>query len=93
MRVRKFIGLVRSASHFIVRECNLINAHNIKLQHPVVLHRSDFAFRFFCRLCATLVNILPPFSCYCLYMFRPNRPSSGVQVVVMKQSAADCKQM
>jgi hypothetical protein len=24
------------------------------------------------------------------YMFRPNRPSSGAQVVVMKESAAHC---
>jgi hypothetical protein len=28
--------------------------HNVKLQHPVALRRSDFTFRhFFCRLCAT----------------------------------------
>jgi hypothetical protein len=45
-----------------------------------------------CRLCATSVNILSSFSLYCChYMFRPNRPSSGVQVVVMKESAAHCE--
>jgi hypothetical protein len=46
----------------------------------------------FCRLRATSVNILSSFSLYsCHYMFRPNRPSSGVQVVVMKESAAHCE--
>jgi hypothetical protein len=43
----------------------------------------------FCRVCAMSVNIVSSFSLYC-YMFRPNRPSSGVQVVVMKKSAAHC---
>jgi hypothetical protein len=37
-----------------------------------------------------LVNILSLFSLYCHYIFRPNRPSSGVQVVVMEESAAHC---
>jgi hypothetical protein len=41
-----------------------------------------------CRLCATLVNIHS--SSLYQYMFWPNRPSSGVQVVVMKESAAHC---
>jgi hypothetical protein len=36
------------------------------------------------------VNILLTSSVYCHYMFRPNQPSSGVQVVVMKDSAAQC---
>jgi hypothetical protein len=27
---------------------------------------------------------------YCLYKFQPNRPSSGVQVVLVKDSAAHC---
>jgi hypothetical protein len=44
----------------------------------------------FCRLCATSVNILSSSSLYGRYMFRPNCPSSGVQAVVMKESAADC---
>jgi hypothetical protein len=39
---------------------------------------------FFCRLCAT------SFSLYCRYMFRPNRPSSDVQAVAMKDCAALC---
>jgi hypothetical protein len=52
--------------------------------------KSDFSFRFFCHLRATSVNILSSFSLYCHYMFQSNRPSSGVQVVVMKESATHC---
>jgi hypothetical protein len=44
----------------------------------------------FYRLCATSVNILSSSSLYCHYMFRPNRPSSGVHVVVMKVSTSHC---
>jgi hypothetical protein len=40
----------------------------------------------FCRLCASSVNILSPCSLCCHYMFRPNRPSSGVQIVVINDS-------
>jgi hypothetical protein len=65
---------------------------NIKLQHPVALCRSDVTFSFSRRLCATSINILSSFSLYCHhYMFRRNRrTSSGVQVVVMKETAARC---
>jgi hypothetical protein len=28
--------------------------HSVKLQHPVALHRCDFAFTFFCHLCANV---------------------------------------
>jgi hypothetical protein len=62
---------------------------NIKLQHPVALCRSDFAFCFFA-VCAMSVNILLSFSLYCYYMFQPNWPSAGVQIVVMNESAAHC---
>jgi hypothetical protein len=64
--------------------------NNIKLQHPVALRRSDFAFRFFCSLCATSANILSLFSLHCHYMFWSNWPSSDVQVVVTKETAAHC---
>jgi hypothetical protein len=37
------------------------------------------------------VNILSSFSLYCHDIFWPNRASSGVQVVVIKESAAHCK--
>jgi hypothetical protein len=37
---------------------------------------------------ATSVNILSSSYLYCHYMFRPNWPSSDVQVVVMKETAA-----
>jgi hypothetical protein len=43
----------------------------------------------FCRLCATSVKILS-FSLYCHNVFRSNQPSSDVQNVVMKESAAHC---
>lgn len=39
------------------------------------------------RLCATSVNILSS-SLYSHYLFRPSRPSSGVHVIVTKESAA-----
>jgi hypothetical protein len=39
----------------------LCEAHNIKLQHPVVLRRSDLHSTF-CHLCATSANILSSFS-------------------------------
>jgi hypothetical protein len=78
--------------HHILRVSLYLNTciYFIKLQHPLQLHRSDFVLRIFCRLCATSVNIFSSLSLYCDYMFRPNRPSSGVQVVTMKESAAHC---
>jgi hypothetical protein len=39
------------------------------------------------RKCDASVTVLSSFSLYCHYMFRPNRPSSGVQVIVIKKSA------
>jgi hypothetical protein len=46
--------------------------------------RSDFMFHF-CRLCAASSNV-HPFSLYChsQYMFRPNLPSTAVQVVYLR---------
>lgn len=62
--------------------------NNIKLQH--LLHCVDLTLgSTFCQLCAMSVNILSS-SLYCQYMFQPNQPSAGVQVVVMKESAAHC---
>jgi hypothetical protein len=47
----------------------------------------------FCRLCATSVTIHSFFFIflYWRYVFQPNRPSSVVQVVVIKEPAAHCK--
>jgi hypothetical protein len=59
----------------IVLNCSIL----LNCEHLIL--RSAF-------LCSTSINILPSFSLYCLYMFRPNRPPSGVQLVVMKESAA-----
>jgi hypothetical protein len=45
----------------------------------------------FCRLYATsLIFISPLLFILYYYMFRPNRPSWGVQVVAMKESTAYC---
>jgi hypothetical protein len=54
---------------------------------PQVMNKR-FCIPLFCSLCATSVNILSSLSLYCHYMFWPNRPSSEVQVVVMKEFAA-----
>jgi hypothetical protein len=43
-----------------------------------------------CRLCATSFTILSLYSFIGHYMFRPNWPSSGVQALVTKDSAAHC---
>jgi hypothetical protein len=43
------------------------------------------------RLCATSFSILSSYSSIGHYMFRPNWPSSGVQVVMGKDSVAHCK--
>jgi hypothetical protein len=48
------------------------------------------ACEFLCRLCATSFTILSSYSFIGHYMFRPNWPSSGVQVVMLKDSAARC---
>jgi hypothetical protein len=52
-----------------------MNDKNIILQHPVEQRGSGFAFLFL------------QSSLYCHYMFRPNRPSSGAQAVVIKEPA------
>jgi hypothetical protein len=53
------------------------------------LIESDVSFCFYA-IYATFVNILLSSSLYCHYMFQPNQQSSGVQVAVMKDSAAHC---
>jgi hypothetical protein len=55
-------------------------------QHLIALHRSDFGA--LCRLSATSLTILSLFSFIGHYMFRPNWTSTGVQVVMVKNSAA-----
>jgi hypothetical protein len=59
-----------------------LQTYNVIFQHPVALYRSD-------------LGVYPPSKCNVIhysyignYMFRPNRPSSGVQVIVVKDSAA-----
>jgi hypothetical protein len=64
---------------------------NIKMQQPVALHKSDLAFCIF----AIYVQRQLVFTHRLLFivyhsMFRPNWPSSGVQVAVIKESAAHC---
>jgi hypothetical protein len=61
---------------------------------PWLLWLGGFVFLFWLWVpllfpCTRAVNILS-FCLYCQDMFRPNQPSSGVQVVVMKESAAYC---
>jgi hypothetical protein len=60
------------------------------LNCSILLHCVDLNLQstFYC-LYAMLVNIHSS-SLYCHHMFLPNWPSSGVQVVVMKDSAAYC---
>jgi hypothetical protein len=47
-------------------------------------------FELLCRLCATSFTILSSYSFIGHYMFRFNWPSSGVQVVMVKDSATHC---
>jgi hypothetical protein len=69
------------------------------LQEPLVFdfvrQRSSYfcqelTWEILCRLCATSFTILSSYCSIRHYMFRPNRPSSGVQVVMAKNSAAHC---
>jgi hypothetical protein len=60
--------------------------NNIKLQHPISLLISDFAFRFFAVYVQRRLNSLVS-SLYFHDMFRPDQPSSDVQDFVMKESA------
>jgi hypothetical protein len=64
-------------------------ASDIKLQHPVALYRADFAFCVFAvyvqrRLIFSrlflFISAYPAIIKCTGYKFRPNRPSSGVQV-------------
>jgi hypothetical protein len=70
---------------------NIIYIINIKLQHPVAHCRSYFVVPLFAvymqRQLVFTRHLL--FSLY-HYIFRPNRPLSDVEVVVMKESTAYC---
>jgi hypothetical protein len=60
----------------------------IMLYFSIMLHCIDLTLELLCRLCGTLFAILSLNSFIGHYMFRPNWPSSGVQVVMVKDSAA-----
>jgi hypothetical protein len=51
---------------------------------------SNLALEVLCHLCATSFTILSSYPFIEQCMFRSNWPSSGVQVVVVKYSAAHC---
>jgi hypothetical protein len=71
--------------HIMVSYVYHIRVHNVIFQHPLALYsyRSDFgAF--------TSFTILSSYSFIGHFMFRPNWPSSGVQVVMVKDSAVHC---
>jgi hypothetical protein len=50
----------------------------------------DVTLEILYRLCATSFTILSSYSFIGRYMFRPNWPSSGAQVVMVKDSATHC---
>jgi hypothetical protein len=60
------------------------------LYFSILLHYVDLTYELLCRLCATSLTILSSCSLIGKYVFRPNWPSSGVQVVMVKGSAAHC---
>jgi hypothetical protein len=53
-------------------------------------HKQERTLEILCRLSATSFTVLFSYSFIGHYMFRPNWPSSGVQVVLRKDSAARC---
>jgi hypothetical protein len=63
---------------------------DVMLYFSILLHCIDLTSELLCRLCATSFTILSSYSFTGHYMFRPNWPSSGVQVVMLKDSAAHC---
>jgi hypothetical protein len=56
----------------------------------ILLHCIVLTYELLCRLSATSFTILSWYSFIGHYMFRPNWSSSGVQVVMVKNSAAHC---
>jgi hypothetical protein len=60
------------------------------LYFSILLHCIDLTSELLCRLCATSFTIVSSYSFIRHYTFRPNWPSSGVQVVMIKYSAAHC---
>jgi hypothetical protein len=71
---------------------NQINTLFIMFYFSILLHCIGLTLRFACMpsICNVGYYSLVVFLC-CHYMFRPNRSSSGVQVVVVKDSADHCK--
>jgi hypothetical protein len=61
--------------------------YNVIFQHPVALYRS-VSRAFVPSVCDVVHSFSYSFIGH--YMFRPNRPSSGVQVIMVKDSAAHC---
>jgi hypothetical protein len=58
------------------------------LYFSILLHCIDLILlELLCRLCATSFTLLSSYSFIGHYMFRPNWPSSGIQVVMVKDSA------
>jgi hypothetical protein len=60
------------------------------LYFSILLHCIELTLDLLCRLCATSFTILSSYFFIGHYMFRPNWPSSGVQVVTIKDIAAHC---
>jgi hypothetical protein len=60
------------------------------LYFSILLHCTDLISKLLCRLCTTSFTILSSYSFVGHCMFRPNWPSSGVQVVMVKGSAVHC---
>jgi hypothetical protein len=58
------------------------------LYFSILLHCTDLTLELLCRLCGTSFTILSSYSFTGRYTFRPNWPSSGVEVVMIKDSAA-----
>jgi hypothetical protein len=56
----------------------------------VIEHKQKGTLELLCRLCATSFTILSSYSFIGHYMFRPNRPSSRIQVVMVWDSAGHC---
>jgi hypothetical protein len=60
------------------------------LYFSILFHCIYLTYEFLCRLSATSFIILSSYYLIAQYTFRPDWPSSGVQVVMVKDSAAHC---
>jgi hypothetical protein len=63
------------------------DVHNVIFQHPVSLYRSDLGISVPSKGNVVRCSFIEH---YCHYMFQPSWPSSGVRVVMVKDSAAHC---